>query len=219
MWSVLRTAISKQNNKCSFPPTFLINDAPTNERSQICESFNEYFSNIGLKTSQNVNTSDKHFSHYMPNKLKNSMHLEPIESQVVLEAAIKLKAKLSSGHDNISTKLIKETINQTLQPITHIINKSFETGVVPHDMKIAMVIPIFKAGDNTLMKNYRPVSLLPAFSKLLERIMYNKLMGFLNSNNILYQHQYGFRAKHSTIHPILHFINHCAEANNKNNPE
>ena len=59
MWSVLRTAISKQNNKSSFPqtflindaPTFLINDAPTNERSQICESFNEYFSNIGLKTS------------------------------------------------------------------------------------------------------------------------------------------------------------------------
>ena len=54
-------------------------------------------------------------------------------------------------------------------------------------MKIVKVIPIFKAGDNTLMKNYRPVSLLPAFSKLLERIMYNKLMGFLNSNNILYQ--------------------------------
>ena len=92
-----------------------------------------------------------------PINLKNSMYLEPIESQVVLEATIKLKTKLSSGHDNISTKLIKETINQTLQPITHIINKSFETGVVPHDMKIAKAIPIFKAGDNTLMKNYRPV--------------------------------------------------------------
>ena len=78
----------------------------------------------------------------MPNKLKNSMYLELIESQVVLEA------KLSSGHDNISTKLIKETINQTLQPITHIIDKSFETGVVPHDMKIAKVTHIFKAGDN-----------------------------------------------------------------------
>ena len=49
--------------------------------------------------------------------------------------------------------------------------------------------------------------------------MYDKLMGFLNCNNILYQHQYGFRAKHSAIHPILHFLNHCAEANNKNNPE
>ena len=47
------------------------------------------------------------------------------------------------------------------------------------------------------------------------RIMYNKLMGFLNSNTILYQHQYGFRAKHSTIHPILHFLNHYTEANNK----
>jgi retron-type reverse transcriptase len=82
-------------------------------------------------------------------------------------------------------------------------------------MKIAKVIPIYKASDPSLLKNYRPISLLPAFSKLLEKIMYDKLMSFLVSKNILYKHQYGFRSKHSTIHPILHFLNHCADANNK----
>ena len=219
VWSILKIAISKQSNKSSFPLTFMINDAPISDRSHICESFNDYFSSIGIQTSKNVPKSDKSFSSYMPNQSRNSMYLEPIEPQTVLEATNKLKTKLSSGHDNISTKLIKETINQTLEPLTHIINRSFETGVVPQDMKIAKVIPIFKAGDDTLMKNYRPISLLPAFSKILERIMYNKLMGFLNCNNILYKHQYGFRAKHSTIHPILHFLNHCAESSNKPNPE
>ena len=119
VWSILKIAISKQNNKSSFPLTFMINDAPISDRSHICESFNDYFSSIGIQTSKNVPKSDKSFSSYMPNQSRNSMYLEPIEPQTVLEATNKLKTKLSSGHDNISTKLIKETINQTLEPLTY----------------------------------------------------------------------------------------------------
>ena len=86
-------------------------------------------------------------------------------------------------------------------------------------MKMAKVVPIYKASDRSLLKNYRPVSLLPAFSKLLERLMYNKLMSYLTSSNILFKHQYGFRSRHSTIHPIIHLLNHCAESSNKTDPE
>ena len=63
------------------------------------------------------------------------------------------------------------------------------------------------------------MSLLPAFSKLLEKIVFNALMTFLTNNKILYKHQYGFRPKHSTIHPILHLLNHCASTSANNNPE
>ena len=69
------------------------------------------------------------------------------------------------------------------------------------------------------LNNYRPISLLPVFSKLLEKIMFDKVMGFLTSHNILYRHQYGFRPKHSTIHPIIRLLNQCAEANNEETPE
>jgi hypothetical protein len=86
-------------------------------------------------------------------------------------------------------------------------------------MKIAKVIPIHKRSDPTLIQNYRPISLLPALSKLLEKIMYKKVVGFLEPNNLLNEHQYGFRSKHSTIHPIIHLLNHCAEVNNKSNKE
>ena len=134
----------------------------------------------------------------------------------IIETANKLKPKLSSGHDEISTKLLQETISEIIIPITHIINRSLESGIVPDQLKIANVIPIYKASDPDRLQNYRPISLLPAFSKLIEKIMYNKVMSFLNSNNILYKHQYGFRPKHSTIHPILHLINHCAKVNNAN---
>ena len=86
-------------------------------------------------------------------------------------------------------------------------------------MKIAKVIPIFKASDPQIIQNYRPISLLTSFSKLLEKIMYDKVMTYMNSQNILYKHQYGFRPQHSTIHPIIHLLNHCAEHTNKNIPE
>ncbi len=81
-------------------------------------------------------------------------------------------------------------------------------------MKIAKVIPIFKTSDPTLLQNYRPVNLLPAFSKILEKVMFNKIISFLHSNNVLYRHQYGFRPKHATIHPLMHLLNRFAEADN-----
>ncbi len=143
----------------------------------------------------------------------------PVNSMDVLNLTKKLKPKSSFGHDNISNKLLKDTIGNVLEPITHIINQSLLKGIVPEEMKVAKVIPIHKSSDPTIMKNYRPVSLLPAFSKLLEKIVYNKLLTFLNINNVLYKHQYGFRAKHSTIHPILHLLNHCATSSSKSDPE
>ena len=86
-------------------------------------------------------------------------------------------------------------------------------------MKIAKVVPIYKSSDSTILQNYRPVSLLPAFSKLLEKIVFKQLMRFLTGQNILYDHQYGFRPKHSTIHPIIHLLNHCASSSSKHDPE
>ena len=130
-----------------------------------------------------------------------------------------MKKHLRNLNDGISTKLLKETIDIVGTPLTHIINRSFDTGIVPSQLKTAKVIPIFKANDSNLLKNYRPVSLLPAISKLLEKIMHNKLVSFLTTNNTLYEHQYGFRSKHSTVHPIIHLLNKCAMATNANEPE
>ena len=155
----------------------------------------------------------------MPPSLCKSMFLDPIDIYSVLDVTKKLKSKNSSGHDEISTKLLKESIHQISIPLTHIINQSFLTGIVPQQMKIAKVVPIFKTSDPTLLTNYRPISLLSTFSKLIERLMYNKVMNFLTENNILYKHQYGFRPKHSTIHPIIHLLNHIAESNNKKKKE
>jgi hypothetical protein len=75
---------------------------------------------------------------------------------------------------------VKESIDLIIEPLTHIINLSISSGIVPDLMKIARVIPLFKSGDHRLVQNYRPVSVLPIFSKLLERIVYNRITNYIN---------------------------------------
>ena len=82
--------------------------------------------------------------------------------------------------------------------MTHIINLSITHGIVPDEMKIARVIPLFKADDRDVFTNYRPVSILPSFSKFIERIIYNRFLEYFNKYSILSDKQYGFRKNHST---------------------
>lgn len=100
----------------------------------------------------------------------------------------------SSGWDDISASMIKKTFTSFIEPLTHILNISIINGVFPNELKIARVIPLFKSGDAMMFSNYRPVSVLPVFSKILERIMYNRLITFINAHDILYKYQFGFRA-------------------------
>jgi retron-type reverse transcriptase len=104
-------------------------------------------------------------------------------------------------------KVIKKTYHHILTPIVHIINLSLNQGVFPELMKLSKVIPIFKSGSRHLTKNYRPISLLPVFSKILERIMFNRLYKFLTKGKVLVNNQYGFRRFHSTEQAILDFQN------------
>ena len=108
-------------------------------------------------------------------------------------------------------------INKIFVVLKHIFNISLAKGVFPDKLKIARVTPIFKKGNNTAVTNYRPISVLPCFSKLLERKMYNRLYKFLLENNILYQKQFGFQNTHSTEHAILQLVNQITEAFSQGN--
>ena len=88
----------------------------------------------------------------MPKPTLHSIFLAPVSQSDVLNITLKLKPKTSSGYDDISTKLLKATINEILESLTRVINTSLETGRVPNDMKIAKVIPIYKSADKTLLK-------------------------------------------------------------------
>ena len=94
--------------------------------------------------------------------------------------------------------IIKSMYDSFLYPLTYVLNLSITQGTFPDSMKIAKVIPLYKSGEKMKINNYRPISILPVFSKLLERIMYNRIISFIDKHDILYPHQFGFRTKHST---------------------
>lgn len=107
---------------------------------------------------------------------------------------------------------VKNIIECIARPPTHICNQALQTGVFPNKMKTAKVIPIYKTGDKHVLSNYRPISLLPQFSKILEKIFYTRLDEFITKHNILYEQQYGFRANRTTSFAIIEFIEKITKA-------
>ena len=93
---------------------------------------------------------------------------------------------------------------------------SLKSGNFPEKIKIARVRPVFKYGDTSLMTNYQPISVLPCFSKMLERITYNRLYKYLTENNLLYCKQFGFQKGHSPEHAILQLVEQINRSFEKN---
>lgn len=130
---------------------------------------------------------------------------------------IKNLNNVSLGHDNLHCKVIKTMACFISVPLSHIINLSLQNGTIPTDLKQARVIPVYKSGDKSLKSNYRPISVLPVFFKIFERIVYIRLLNFLEKHDIIYEHQYGFLPKKSASHALISFVNKIIDAfeNNK----
>ena len=134
---------------------------------------------------------------YMKNSNAKTIYLELVTENEVSAIVNSLKIS-STGWDDISSKVIKKTYKSFIKPLTYLYNISINTGIFPDELKIAKVIPIYKSKEKYIFSNYRPISILPTFSKILERLMYNRLIIFINKYNILYKYQFGFRKNHST---------------------
>ena len=177
-------------------------------------NFNEFFTSIAKKTVENINPSPKSPVDLIRQSPSN-FKFNNLTKMEVLAATKLLTNKKTPDHTGLSSNFLKQIISTIIDPLHHIFNLSFNTGVVPVQFKIAKVIPIFKSGDSSSMDNYRPISLLNTFSKILEKLVAARLLSYLNENNILSKWQFGFRSGHSTMHPMVHFLNKIAESLNK----
>jgi hypothetical protein len=143
--------------------------------------------------------------------VNNSIFLRNTDVKEV-ETIIKTLKEASPGIDGIHSKVIKATYHKFISPLTHIFNLSLSQGFFPNEMKIAKVVPLFKSGDSQHVTNYRPVSILPLFSKMFEKLMFNRLHNFIESNNLIYEYQFGFRTKYSTNLALIILIDKILSA-------
>ena len=128
----------------------------------------------------------------------------------------KFNQNKSPGHDDIGNMIVKKVATEISKPLSTIFNCSLKTGVVPEQLKIAKVIPIYKKEDVEVFSNYRPVSVLPCFSKILERLMFNRCMDYIDKNSILNEKQFGFRTNHSTYMAIIELVDKVVSAVERN---
>ena len=162
--------------------------------------------------AKNIPTSANFHQSYLKGNFVDSLIFDSASQQEIIDLVNDLRSGTAAGYDTISVSIAKESIGIISEPLTHIINLSIQSGIVPDRMKIARVIPIFKSGDSSLLTNYRPVSVLPVFFKLLEKVIYNRILKYLDKHCILFKNQYGFRKGQSTSFALLHLFEKISSA-------
>lgn len=204
-WNLVNNIIS--NNQNSFIPEKIVSDNHLIlNQHEIAEEFNMYFTNITHELKNDVSSSNasENTSNAFSN---NTFFLKPIHEHEILKIINSLENKTSTDCFGLSNALVKHISVNIIEIITYIFNLSLSSGVVPDKLKIAVVIPLFKNGDKLFKENYRPISLLPIFSKILEKIMKSRILNFLDENNFFNSNQFGFREGLSTEGALTEFLN------------
>ena len=203
IWKEINNVLG--NKKYSkLPSTFYNKNLKLHSMKDIVEEFNNYFLSVGKNLSDKIPDVNRSHDSYLPkSRVNESLFLKPTSPNEIVEIALNIKISKSTGHDDISSRVVKNSIHCFVEPLCYIFNRSIYSGIVPEELKLAKIVPIHKKGDTHDMLNYRPIAILPVFTKLLEKIMYNRLYNFLQNKNILIDNQFGFRKKYSTALAIF----------------
>ena len=207
MWHTLNVLVKAKVSNF-FPEEFIYNDNTLNTPVDIANGFNEFFVNVGPVLASKIISPDSklHIYDYMKNKNNDSMFIEETSSDEIKKIVNAFSNKSSCDVNDISMSLVKRVFESLVEPFVYICNLSFNTGTFPDNMKIAKVVPLYKSGSKNVFNNYRPVSLLPQFSKILEKLFNNRLDSFITKYDILSKSQYGFRSNRSTSMALVELL-------------
>ena len=208
--SIIRSVI----NDCKpskLNESFLYNNSIITDKNEVSNKFNDYFVNVGKTLAAQIPKSGPSFHKYLPEANKECIILIPTDEREIRNIFLNIRNS-APGYDGISLKFIYPVIDILVTPLTYITNLSLIEGIFPPELKITQVLPLYKNDDPMLFNNYRPISLLPFFSKFFERLMYNRLIDFIEKQHLLYQFQFDFRKNHSTFMTLVILLEKITEA-------
>ena len=192
---MLNTIIRKGKRSSNYPDSFTHNGSTVKNKKYIANGFNDFFVKVGPNLAKCIKKPEvsSYIADYLGSYNRNTIVLNGVEEREITEIVKICKNKKSTGNDNIDMSIIKHVISHIVKPLTHICNISFRNGTFPDQMKVAKVIPIFKVNDKQVFTNYKPISLFPQFSKILEKPFNVRPDNFIEIHSILSNSQYGFR--------------------------
>ena len=178
-----------KNSKPKLINKLNINGKTIYNDKDIADAFNNYFANIGKNLSHQINNNNsRSFRNYLKNPVSESIFIKPTNYKEVEKEFNQFKTGTKATIDIFNIKALKFVKNEIIPALVIVFNKFMKTGVFPDLLKVAKVIPIYKDDEADLPKNYRPISLLSIFDKLLEKVVYTRVKSFLDKHRVLYKY-------------------------------
>ncbi len=207
MWSTINKATNRhnKNKKKTKPDKIIINNKELTNDIDIATELNKFFNGIGTELSNKIhtdNTKQQEYINNLPEK-HTRFKFKNITVNEIIKINKSLKPKLSAGPDSIPSVIIKTILQKIPKVIVNLINSSLNSGIVHTRLKAAIIVAIHKKGNKNDPNNYRPIALINAISKVLEKIVAYQLRNYIENNNILSCKQFGFRSLHSCIHAMI----------------
>ena len=218
-WEILKEAIGQKKGGNMNIPEMERNGIKINDPHDIAEHLNTHFTTIADRIAEQINPTDRPPDEHL-NESDHRFNFTFFTKELLIEIVLSMQNKNSKDLDYLSNNFLKNIISSIAEPITFIFNLSLTTGLIPSQLKCAKVVPIFKLKKSLHDEHlnpifYRPISLLPIFSKILEKKVADNLKEYLDDFEIIYQHQYGYQRNKSTHHPMIHLLNKVSTALNK----
>ena len=198
-WNTQKTLWNEE--KVPKIPSLLVNDKLITEFEAKANIFNEYFASQ-CTTINNNSVLHSTLNHLTDDKLSSFN----ISSEVIFQLIKNLDPNKAHGHDEIPEQMLKLCAPSICKPLTLLFENCLRSGEFPNVWKRSNIVPVHKKGDKQLIKNYRPVSLLPICGKLMEKLMFNSIFNFIDTRNMLSVHQSGFRPGDSCVHQLISIV-------------
>lgn len=205
LWNMVNT-LTGRNQRTTEPSELIIDEISHGDVEELVELFAGHFSSVTEATLKRYYDDSLSFSCTTSRMVNSNFYFYPVIKHEVVDIITSLKNKSSAGLDSVSARVLKMIGEDIAQHFAYCINLSVTTGIFPSPLKKAIVIPLHKSNDVKDITNYRPISLLSVFSKVFERIVFNRMMCYLNKFGILDNAQHGFRSGRSTQSGAIHFV-------------
>ena len=205
-WKTINSILNRNRRVNNFPSHILSENRKITNKQEIVDVLNDYFCNIGQKLADKIKESSKSYSFYLDKQINSVFSFSMVDTNNVRKMLKEFKPKTSKGLDGISMKIIKHISDIIIEPITLLINQSLMTNTFPTKLKIAKIMPLLKKPNIFTPDNFRPISLLPCISKIIEKCVFTQIFEYFEKNKLLYGSQYGYRKNHSTETACLELV-------------
>ncbi|CAB3998795.1 Hypothetical predicted protein [Paramuricea clavata] len=205
-WKTINNILGRQS-KPTVANELKVGENILTNTQDIAEGFNDYFSNIGPDLASKIDSTNFNYETYVENAKSEFAAFQPVTVQNVYQLLHCLCSNKATGVDKISCKIIKIAAPVISDSLTYIFNQAITLSIFPDEWKTARVIPLYKNGQRNMPGNYRPISVLPTISKIMERILYDQLYDYFTKFGHLSDCQFGFRKFHSTTTALLDCTN------------